>query len=241
MVSIEAWAAVVSVAVAALTLAGTWWGWRTRELRHDEVLAWSQEAIAALQTLCLLCRRDLNRADVEADSYEAIWFSTSILIERGRLFFRNAQAKGYSRHKATAYQGYRTEILDQLLIAHLEAIWFSTLNLIERGRLFFRNAQAKGYGRHKETAYQGYRTEILDQLLIAHLIAGGFPDALDEDRTKMSRLAEKCRARFVSLAQKEVGRARTRSPDPSVAGVSITLDYLLNPPTSNSYAFDRTS
>ena len=191
MVSIEAWAAVVSVAVAALTLAGTWWGWRTRELRHDEVLAWSQEAIAALQTLCLLCRRDLNRADVEADSYEAIWFSTSILIERGRLFFRNAQAKGY--------------------------------------------------GRHKETAYQGYRTEILDQLLIAHLIAGGFPDALDEDRTKMSRLAEKCRARFVSLAQKEVGRARTRSPDPSVAGVSITLDYLLNPPTSNSYAFDRTS
>ncbi len=191
MVSIEAWAAVVSVAVAALTLAGTWWGWRTRELRHDEVLAWSQEAIAALQTLCLLCRRDLNRADVEADSYEAIWFSTSILIERGRLFFRNAQAKGYSRHKATAYQGYRTE--------------------------------------------------ILDQLLIAHLIAGGFPDALDEDRTKMSRLAEKCRARFVSLAQKEVGRARTRSPDPSVAGVSITLDYLLNPPTSNSYAFDRTS
>ena len=191
MVSIEAWAAVVSVAVAALTLAGTWWGWRTRELRHDEVLAWSQEAIAALQTLCLLCRRDLNRADVEADSYEAIWFSTSILIERGRLFFRNAQAKGYSRHKATAYQGYRTE--------------------------------------------------SLDQLLIAHLIAGGFPDALDEDRTKMSRLAEKCRARFVSLAQKEVGRARTRSPDPSVAGVSITLDYLLNPPTSNSYAFDRTS
>ncbi len=44
-------------------------------------------------------------------------FETSILVERGRLFFRNARS-GHGRHKPHAYRGKRPEILDQLVIAH---------------------------------------------------------------------------------------------------------------------------
>jgi hypothetical protein len=68
----------------------------------------------------------------------------------------------------------------------------------------------------------------LDQLVIAHQIAGKYPGAIADDRTKMCQIAEECRARFVSLAQKEVGRARTRSPDTKEGGNGGNLSYLLN-------------
>jgi hypothetical protein len=49
---------------------------------------------------------------------KAIVFDTSILIERGRLFFKNHGAAGSEGHQYSAYQGHRPKILDQILIAH---------------------------------------------------------------------------------------------------------------------------
>ena len=175
--NIEVWAAVGSLLVAIIGLVGAGLSWRARELRRDEVLSWSNEAIRNLQTLCLLCKRDEEKQVINISGYEAIWFSTSILIENGRLFFRNVQAKS-SDH-------------------------------------------------NKQHAYRGYRPLILDQLVIAHQIAERFPDASLSDRTKLRQIAETSRARFVSLAQKEVGRARTRTTATLQAGDSIRLDDLL--------------
>lgn len=175
--NIEAWAAVGSLFVAILGLVGAGWSWRVRELRRDDVLSWSQEAIGKLQTLCLLCKRDEKEGTFNKDEYAEIWFSTSILIENGRLFFRNVQP-----------------------------------TQTDRGQ---------------EPAYKGHRPLILDQLVIAHQIAERFPVASVSDRTKLRQIAEVSRARFVSLAQKEVGRARTRTAATRQGGDSIRLDLLL--------------
>ena len=45
-------------------------------------------------------------------------FDTSILVERGRLFFKNEVVDDYGSEKLSAYRGYRPRILDHLVVAH---------------------------------------------------------------------------------------------------------------------------
>jgi len=107
-------------------------------------------------------------------------------------------------------------------------IFFETSVLAEQGRLFFKNVIVGSYGHEKPEAYRGYRPDILDQILVAHEIAGAFPGASDEGRRRMLCVAQDAARRFVSLAQKEVGRSRTASVETRKGGIGPSLESLMH-------------
>jgi hypothetical protein len=170
---------LVSITIAAVPLAAGWYTWRKKELRRDDVLAWSNEVIGSLQTLLLIT-----------------------ILKHPPLSEQDAQQK-------------------------LAAIIFETSILVERGRLFFRNEIADSHGSKKLPAYQGYRPEILDQIVIAHQISCEWTNASADDRLRMRSIAETCLKKFVSLAQKEVGRGRTASADTSKGEMVSTSSIYL--------------
>jgi len=103
--------------------------WRQREswakkresaLRRGEVSAWANEVIAALESLLLLTM--LKEAQLSAIAAKSklteVIFNTAILVERGRMFFKNAVVDDFGKEKEPAYQGYRPKILDPIVIAY---------------------------------------------------------------------------------------------------------------------------
>jgi hypothetical protein len=106
-------------------------------------------------------------------------------------------------------------------------IFFETSVLAEQGRLFFKNEAVGTYGKDKPEAYRGKRPEILDQILVAHAIAGSFLGADEANRRRMCCVAEDAARRFVSLAQKEVGRGRTASVETRKGGTGTDLGTLM--------------
>jgi hypothetical protein len=87
-------------------------------LRLGDVLAWVNEAIHELQSLVIICRlnaEELDKAQTK-DKLLDITFNTSILCERGRLFFKNDDSN------------YRPKVLDQLVIAFEVARGWITAN-----------------------------------------------------------------------------------------------------------------
>lgn len=106
-------------------------------------------------------------------------------------------------------------------------IYFAASVLAEQGRLFFKNEQVGNHGLEKPEAFQGLRPDILDQVVLAHQIAGAFGSAGEEDRRRMCCVAEDAARRFVTLAQKEVGRSRTASAATSRGGTGPTLKALM--------------
>jgi hypothetical protein len=112
--------------------------------------------------------------------------------------------------------------------ARLTDIIFNTSILVERGRLFFKNKVADDLGHEKESAYRGYRPRILDPIVVAHQVACGWVEANEDTRLRMRLIAEDCLKKFVSLAQKEVGRDRTASVDTSQGGEGLHLRHLLS-------------
>jgi hypothetical protein len=112
-------AAIVSAILTAVALFASWRSWRRSELRRDDVLDWANEAITALQSISLITgstRAHLDPEDARKRMTE-LMFETSILVERGRLFFRNARSrKGCD--KPRAYRGSRPAILDPLVLGH---------------------------------------------------------------------------------------------------------------------------
>jgi hypothetical protein len=91
----------------------------------------------------------------------------------------------------------------------LDDLALRTAVLTERGRFFFRNVQIFKPGADKEPAYRGCRPRILDPIVVAHKIALHWCMADTKTRVRMRLLAEECVKKFVSLAQKEVGRSRS--------------------------------
>ena len=106
-------------------------------------------------------------------------------------------------------------------------IFFETSVLAEQGRLFFKNEAVGKYGLDKPEAYRGKRPEILDQILVAHAISGAFVGADEANRRRMCCVAEDAARRFVSLAQKEVGRGRTASVETRKGGTGTDLETLM--------------
>jgi hypothetical protein len=113
-------AGIVSAVLTAIALFASWRSWRRSELRRDDVLAWASEAIAAMQSLRLITSSARTRLSEEQarERLGQLVFDTSILVERGRLFFRNAADRRHGRDKPHAYRGRRPVILDQLVLAH---------------------------------------------------------------------------------------------------------------------------
>lgn len=117
------WPAVltaVSVLVASTGVYIAWRGSRDRQLRLDDVLRWSNDVIRTLQTLYLLStlgERQFGASETQA-MRKKIVVDTSVLVEQGRLFFKNQQDPTKGREKLPAYRGYRAEILDPIVVAH---------------------------------------------------------------------------------------------------------------------------
>lgn len=109
----------------------------------------------------------------------------------------------------------------------LARIAVDTSVLVEQGRLFFRNTPDPNYGAHRHPAYRGYRPMILDPVVVAHQIACQWDGAAEEERDRMLVVAEDCVRRFVSMAQREVGRSRTAHEDSALKGEGEPLDKLL--------------
>ena len=127
----------------AFSLIGAIAGWivaafksRETSLRRDDVHKWANSAIAELQTLVLICRPDNRHNDRLQDKVCDVQLNSSILVEQGRLYFRNSPAGGYGRDKPEAYRGHRPVILDHLILAHQIATrWPSCTAANEAARL----------------------------------------------------------------------------------------------------------
>jgi hypothetical protein len=110
----------VSAIVAAIALFAGWLRWRRIELRREDALAWANDVIETMQSLVLICSFDRALLDEETEKSKLleIAFRTSVLVEQGRLLFKNIPGGKRGRHKAPAYRGTRPLILDQLIVAH---------------------------------------------------------------------------------------------------------------------------
>ena len=117
-------AAVVSafVATASLFVAlfVVWQQLRESALRRGDVLLWANEVITALESLLLVCM--LNESQLEPAISKSkiveLIFNTSILVERGRMFFKNTVVDDFGKGKESAYRGYRPLILDYIFVAY---------------------------------------------------------------------------------------------------------------------------
>lgn len=110
---------------------------RADQLRRDDVLRWALEAIASLQTIAILCEeagKGLSDAEA-ADRIKEQLIASSILIEQGRLYFRNVPHGSLVKGKPPAYQGLRPRLLDYLLVAHKVACAWPTANAAARSKL----------------------------------------------------------------------------------------------------------
>lgn len=113
-------AGIVSAILTAIALFASWRSWRRSELRRDDVLGWANEAIAALQSIRIItssARTQLSEEQARERLGELV-FATSVLVERGRLFFRNVPDRRHGIEKPHAYRGRRPVILDQLVLGH---------------------------------------------------------------------------------------------------------------------------
>src|SRR5471030_1003204 len=81
----------LSFLVGAFGLLISYRSTREKQLRLDDVLKWSNEVIGAMQTLYLICL--LGEKNLEAGEAKAmrqrIAIDTSVLVEQGRMFFKN--------------------------------------------------------------------------------------------------------------------------------------------------------
>jgi hypothetical protein len=120
---------LISAIVAVLGLFFSWKNWREAQLRRSDVLAWSNRAISAMTTLRLVCKLGesyFSSRELEARLKE-LCVETSILIEQGRMFFKNVETKNHGQGKEPAYRGFRPLILDHLLVAHeISLRWLDT-------------------------------------------------------------------------------------------------------------------
>lgn len=130
-------AGFISATVALCALAVGWLQWRERQLRQDDVLKWANEVIRAHQTLFLV----LYLGDSAFDRATArtmlskIAVDTSVLVEQGRLFFKNTPHPTHGADRYPAYRGYRPMLLDPIVVAHQIACQWEGADEAERERM----------------------------------------------------------------------------------------------------------
>ncbi|MFA6113225.1 MAG: hypothetical protein WC729_04515 [Sphingomonas sp.] len=121
---------LISSVIAALALLILWIQHRKTELRKDDVLRWASNAIESLQKLYVATtiKDEIIPDAIISEIIIKSMFETSVLIEQGRLFFRNQIIDNFGAEKPRAYQGYRPQILDHLVAAHQIACTWKTAN-----------------------------------------------------------------------------------------------------------------
>lgn len=130
-------AGFISATIAACGLMVAWLQWRERQFRKDDVLKWSNEVIRNLQTLYILLflGEDNFGGDFILSTLKTITIDTSVLVEQGRLYFRNAPDPAHGRDKHAAYKGFRPEVLDAIVVAHQIAAQWDTADAGNRRRM----------------------------------------------------------------------------------------------------------
>jgi hypothetical protein len=110
-------AELISALVAIVALAGSFYAWRTRELRREEVLKWGLDCIEVLRTSVLYFEA-VNQRSESVDLLEGrrLRVRSSILCDHGRLFFKNQISGSFDQNKRPAYRGHRPIILDRLVV-----------------------------------------------------------------------------------------------------------------------------
>lgn len=113
-------AGFTSAFVAAIAAVLVWLQWQERRLRQDDVLRWASEVIRNLQTLYLtLFIGDAGFSAIEAKAARArIAVDTSVLVEQGRLYFKNTPHPTHGADRHPAYRGFRPMLLDPIVVAH---------------------------------------------------------------------------------------------------------------------------
>lgn len=88
------------------------------ELRIAEVAGWAASAIASAQRLVVALQLKSTQIDQieRRDRIRAEVFATSVLVEQGRMFFRNSITDDFGGDKEPAYRGYRPRVLDPLVV-----------------------------------------------------------------------------------------------------------------------------
>jgi hypothetical protein len=113
-------AGFTSAFVAAIAAVLVWLQWQERRLRQDDVLRWASDVIRSLQTLYLtLFLGDSAFTSAEAKAMRGkLSVETSVLVEQGRLFFKNTPHPTHGADRHPAYRGYRPMLLDPVVVAH---------------------------------------------------------------------------------------------------------------------------
>ena len=169
-------------------------------------LSASVAAVAALMVFLQWRERQLRQDDVLKWANEVIRTCQTLYLV---LFLGDA---AFSKAAAR-------ELLSKLAV--------DTSVLVEQGRLFFRNTPHPTHGADRHPAYRGNRAMLLDPIVVAHQIACHWDGAADDEKDRMILVAEDCVRRFVSMAQREVGRSRTAHAASMIKGEGETLDMLL--------------
>ena len=123
------------IALCALTVG--WLQWRERQLRQDDVLKWANEVIRAQQTLFLVIYLGDSAFEKAAarSMLSKIAVDTSVLVEQGRLFFKNTPHPTHGAERHPAYRGFRPMILDPVVVAHQIACQWEGAAEEERERM----------------------------------------------------------------------------------------------------------
>jgi len=170
---------LLSASIAATAALLVWLQWRERRLRQDDVLRWANEVIRAQQTLYLLLfLGEKGFGAGEAPGVLArLAVDLSVLVEQGRLFFRNTPHPTYGAERPPAYRGYRPLLLDSIVVSHQIACRWAGADEAERDKMVlvaedcvrnFVSMAQREVGRsrtaHQETAVKG-EGETLEVLL----------------------------------------------------------------------------
>jgi hypothetical protein len=135
--TIPHWSFSASAIFGVIGLVTSWIKWRDAQLRRSEVLAWSNQGIATMETLLLICSRGTSLYDPpELDKkLKELCVASAILVEQGRLFFKNQRVGRDDPGKEPAYRGLRPCILDPLVVAHQIALRWPNGNAEARVRM----------------------------------------------------------------------------------------------------------
>ena len=136
-VPLQAIAGFISACIAGVAALLVWLQWREKQLRQDDVLRWANEVIRNLQTLYLvifLGDATFDRATARS-MLARIAVDTSVLVEQGRMFFKNTPHPSHGQHRPPAYRGYRPMLLDPIVVSHQIACQWEGAAEEERERM----------------------------------------------------------------------------------------------------------
>lgn len=160
---------LLSATIAGIAALMVWLQWRERRLRQDDVLRWANEVIRAQQTLYLLLVGESGFDRDDAPGLLArLSVDLSVLVEQGRLFFRNTPHPTYGAERRPAYRGYRPLLLDSIVVSHQIACQWGGADAAAREKMVivaedcvrnFVSMAQREVGRsrtaHQETAVKG--------------------------------------------------------------------------------------